>query len=172
MLTKWRGVLLVGLALIVAGVVAIVFSEYSTFAAGTVLGGLLSLAGIVKMVQSFRVQQWTGFIWQELTGAIELVGGILIYLNPMKGALGLTLLIALVFIVQGISQIMLAIKVRDQLGWLWLALAGVVSLLASVVLVVKVPLIAKLEPGTVAGIALLIAGIAYFAVALTVRRGQ
>ena len=161
-----------GFALVVAGALAIVFSEYSTFAAGIIFGGVLALAGLVKMIQSFQVKEWSGFIWQELTGAVELVGGILIYFNPLKGALGFTLLIAVVFVVQGISQILLAIKVRDQSGWQWFAAAGVVPLLASVALVLKMPLTAKLEPGAIAGVALLFAGVAYFAIAFTVRGGE
>lgn len=167
---KWGGFLAVGIVLAVAGTIAIVLPEISTFATGTVLGVALSAVGIVKMIQSFRIKEWGGFIWQELTGMVELVGGVLIYLNPLKGALGITLLIALVCVVQGISQIMLALRVRQQEGWYWFAVAGLIALLASASLVFKLPLTTGFEPGTIAGIALLVAGIAYIAIALTVRR--
>ena len=105
-------------------------------------------------------------------GAVELVGGVLIYFNPLKGALAISLLIALVFLVQGILQIALALRIREQAGWYWFAVSGLVSLAASAVLVGKLPYTAHYPPGTVAGIALVIAGVAYMAIALTVRRGQ
>jgi len=161
-----------GIVLVVCGALAVALPAVSTFAASVVLGFVLALAGIVKMVQSLRVKEWSGFIWQELTGAVELVGGILIYFNPLKGALAITLLIALVFLVQGILQIALAVRVRKQEGWYWFAIAGLVALAASAALTLKLPYTAIYTPGTIAGISLLVAGGAYIAIALTLRRAR
>ncbi|MFW8694235.1 MULTISPECIES: HdeD family acid-resistance protein [Mesorhizobium] len=170
--SKWGWFLVLGLTLALAGVLAVALPAVSTFAASVVLGIVLSLAGIVKMVQSLRVKEWSGFIWQELTGAVELVGGILIYFNPFKGALAITLLIALVFLVQGILQVALALRVRDQDGWQWFAISGLVALAASATLALKLPFTSIYTPGTVAGISLLVAGGAYMAIALTMRRAR
>ena len=57
----------------------------------------------VKIVKAFQVKQGAGFIWQLLLGAVEVVGGILIYFNPMKRAIAITLLVALVLIAQGVT---------------------------------------------------------------------
>jgi uncharacterized membrane protein HdeD (DUF308 family) len=169
---KWSGFLALGIVLALAGVLAVVLPEISTFATGTVFGAVLSIAGAVKMIQSLQVKEWKGFIWQELTGAVELVGGILIYFKPLKGGLAITLLIALVFLVQGVLQIALALRVRKQDGWYWFAIAGLVSLAVSAALAVKLPHTTGYPPGRIAGIALLVAGAAYIAIAFTVRRGQ
>lgn len=170
--SKWGWFLILGIVLVVCGALAVALPAVSTFAASVVLGFVLALAGIVKMVQSLRVKEWSGFIWQELTGAVELVGGILIYFNPLKGALAITLLIALVFLVQGILQIALAVRVRKQEGWYWFAIAGLVALAASAALTLKLPYTAIYTPGTIAGISLLVAGGAYIAIALTLRRAR
>jgi uncharacterized membrane protein HdeD (DUF308 family) len=170
--SKWGWFLALGIGLTSAGVLAVALPVVSTFAAGVVLGIVLSLAGIVKMVQSLRVKEWSGFIWQELTGAVELVGGILIYFNPFKGALAITLLIALVFLVQGILQVALALRVRDQDGWQWFGVSGLVALAASATLALKLPYTSIYTPGTIAGISLLVAGGAYIAIALTMRRAR
>src|SRR4029453_3304693 len=119
--SRWGGFLALGVVLTLGGALAVALPAVSTFAASVVLGVVLTLAGVVKMVQSLQVKEWSGFIWQELTGAVEVVGGILIYFNPLKGALAITLLIALVFLVQGILQIALAAVVRKQEGWHWFA---------------------------------------------------
>lgn len=169
---KWGGFLALGIVLALAGALAVLLPEFSTFATGTVFGVVLSIAGVVKMVQSLQVKEWTGFIWQELTGAVELVGGVLIYFSPLKGALAITLLIALVFLVQGILQIALAIRIRKQEGWHWFAISGLVSLLTSAALGFKLPYTLAYEPGQIAGIAILVAGVAYIAIALTIRRGR
>jgi uncharacterized membrane protein HdeD (DUF308 family) len=154
------------------GALAVMLPAVSTFATSVVLGIVLALAGVVKMVQSLQVKEWSGFIWQELTGAVEVVGGILIFFSPLKGALAITLLIALVFFVQGILQIALAAAVRKQAGWYWFAISGLVALAASVALALKLPYTTAYEPGVVAGISLLVAGGAYAAIALTMRRAR
>jgi uncharacterized membrane protein HdeD (DUF308 family) len=172
LLSKWGWFLALGVVLTLGGVIAVALPAISTFAASTVLGLALVLAGVFKIVQSLQVKEWSGFIWQELTGAVEVVGGILIYLNPLKGALAITLLIALVFLVHGILQLALAIRVRGQDGWHWFVVSGLVALIASAVLTLKLPYTSVYTPGTVAGISLLVAGIAYVAIALAMRRAQ
>jgi uncharacterized membrane protein HdeD (DUF308 family) len=160
------------MVLTIGGALAVMLPVVSTFAASVVLGVVLTLAGVVKMIQSLQIKDWSGFIWQELTGAVEVVGGILIFFNPLKGALAITLLIALVFLVQGVLQIVLAAMVRRQAGWHWFAVSGLVSLVASAALALKLPHTSILAPGTIAGISLLVAGGAYIAIALTIRRAR
>jgi hypothetical protein len=51
---------------------------------------------------------------------------VLIYLNPLKGAIAITVLISIVFVLVGISQIGLALRVRPQQGWQWLVISGLI----------------------------------------------
>jgi uncharacterized membrane protein HdeD (DUF308 family) len=170
--SKWGWFLVLGLVLTACGAGAIALPAVSNYAASVVLGAALAIAGIVKMIQSLQIKEWSGFIWQELTGAVELVGGVLIYFNPLKGALAITLVIALVFFVQGAVQVGLAVRVRKQEGWNWLLVSGLVALAASAVLTLKLPYTRFFTPGTIAGIALLVAGVAYIAIALILRRAR
>ena len=170
--SRWGWFLALGIVLVMAGALAVALPVVSTFASSVVLGVVLVIAGIVKMVQSLQVKEWSGFIWHELTGAVEVVGGVLIYLNPLKGALAITLLVALVFFVQGVLQIALAAIVRKQDGWHWFAISGLVALAASAALALKLPHTRFYEPGVIAGISLLVAGGAYVAIALTIRKAR
>jgi uncharacterized membrane protein HdeD (DUF308 family) len=169
---KWKRFLVLGLVLTLAGGLAISLPEIAAFATGAVFGVVLGIAGAVKMLLSLQIKEWSGFIWQELTGAAELVGGILIYFNPLKGALAITVLIALVLLVQSLLQAALAVRIRKQNGWQWFALSSLVSLAASAALVLKLPFTIGHEPGIIAGIALLVAGFAYIAIALTMRSSR
>lgn len=171
--SRWGWFMALGVIMALGGALAIALPTISTFASSVVLGMVLAIAGVVKMVQSLQVKEWSGFIWHELTGAVEVVGGILIYFNPLKGALAIALLIALVFFVQGILQIALAAVVRKQDGWHWFAVSGLVALAASAALALKLPRTTDLyEAGVIAGISLLVAGGAYIAIALTIRKAR
>ena len=168
--SKWAWFLALGIVLIVCGTAAIVLPAISTYAASVVLGVVLALAGVVKIVEALQVKEWAGCAWQLLVGAVEVVGGILIYLNPLKGALAITLLIAVVFLVQGLLQVAMALRLRPLTGWAWLLLSGLIALCVTVAMAMKLRYTSMYTPGTIAGIALLVGGIAYVAIALSNRR--
>ncbi|MBS7699101.1 MULTISPECIES: HdeD family acid-resistance protein [unclassified Chelatococcus] len=167
---KWVWFLCLGLLLVAGGALAIMLPVMSTIAASLVLGLVLACVGIVQIIQSFQVKGWVGFIWHLLIGVIQFIGGVLIYLNPLAGAIAITALIAIVFLVQGVSQLILAFRLRPQAGWGWLLTSGLIALLASAALLLKFPYTSVYTPGTIAGISLLFAGCAYLAIAFTARR--
>jgi len=166
---KWKGFFFLGILLLAGGSLCLLLPVFSEFAASTILGLVLIGIGFVKIIQSLWVKSWAGFIWQELSGAVELVGGIMIYLNPLKGALAISLLIAIVVFVHGFLQIAMSLKIRPTAGWWWFTLSGLIAWIASAALIIKWPFVRDLPSGSIAGIALLIAGIAYLGISLTSR---
>jgi uncharacterized membrane protein HdeD (DUF308 family) len=113
---------------------------------------------------------WIGFIWHMLLGILAAIGGALIYMDPFAGVIAITILIAIIFAFHGVTQIAFALKVRRQAGWHWFLVSGCIALLASVLLVMKLPYSHSFTPATVAGVSLLFAGWAYVAIALTSRK--
>lgn len=167
---KWWSFLLLGIVLLASGAVAMLLPAASTTATGLVLGAVLAIVGIAKIVQAFETKEWPGFVWHLLGGGVEVVGGILVYFNPLKGAVAITLLIAIVFVVLGVSQIGCALRVRRARGWIWLLVSGVVALAMSLVLVFKFPHVREFEAGVVAGVSLVVSGVAYIGIAFAVRK--
>ncbi len=98
---KWHWFLALGVVLIACGAFAVLLPSMSGAAASVVLGIVLAVSGVVKIIEALQVRDWTGALWQLLLGCVEVVGGVLIYLNPLKGVLAITTLIAVVFLVQG-----------------------------------------------------------------------
>lgn len=169
---KWKAFLVIGLVLIVAGTLGILLPSIAAVAGSLVLGAVLAFAGIVKIFESFQVKDWSGFIWQLFGGIVEVVGGVLIYLHPLKGAVAITLIIAVVFVIVGIAQIGLALKVQPQEGWGWLLASGVLALLVSVALTAKLPFTIEFDPALIAPISLLFAGWAYLVIAYAARKAD
>lgn len=167
---RWPWFLALGGVLIVAGGAAILAPALSEATVSTVLGGALLISGIVQVVQAFRLAGWLGFIWQLLLGVLSIVGGALIAFNPLAGVIALTLLIALVFAVMGVTQIGFALRMRDSAGWHWFLIAGVIALATAVLLTLKLSYTQAFTPATIAGVALLFAGWAHVAMALAARK--
>ena len=168
--TKWLWLVLLGAVLIVAGAAAILVPALSTIAASKVLGSVLIVTGIVQIMQSAKMVNWTGFIWHLLLGILAAIGGTLIYLDPFAGVVAITILIAVIFAVHGATQVAFALKVRRQPGWYWFVVSGCIALVVSVLLLLKLPYSHSFTPATVAGISLMFAGWAYVAMALASRR--
>ena len=170
--SHWLWLVLLGSVLMLAGAVAILVPAISEIAASRVLGSVLVISGLVQIVQATKMLHWTGFIWHLLLGILATVGGALIYMDPFAGVVALTLVIAVIFAVHGVTQIGFAVKVRAQAGWYWFLVSGVIALVAAVLLVMKLPYSHSFTPATVAGVSLLFAGWAYVAMALAARTGE
>lgn len=165
-LEKWLWFVLLGNLLIVAGIVAILLPALSQIGAGRVLGSVLVVSGVVQVAQAMKVTYWRGFVWHVLLGILAVVGGMLIYMNPFAGVITLTLLIAIVFAVHGVTQLAFAMKVRGQPGWRWFLISGLIAIVVSALLFLKLPYSHYFTPATIAGVSLLFAGGAYVAMAL------
>src|SRR4029450_1541513 len=104
-----------------------------------ILGSVLVVSGLIQIMQSAKMLNWIGFLWHMLLGILATVGGALIYMDPFAGVVALTLLIAVIFAVHGLTQIAFAVRVRGQSGWHWFLVSGCIALVVSVLLVMKLP---------------------------------
>jgi uncharacterized membrane protein HdeD (DUF308 family) len=168
--SRWVSFLILGLLLLLGGILAIALPVVSTLAVSLTVGILLAACGLVQVVQSFRARAWSGFLWHLGIGVVQVIGGVLIYMEPFAGAFAITLLIAIVLLTLGLSEISLAWRVRPHDGWGWLMLAGIVAVAAGFLMAVKLPVAGLVTPGTMVGISLLFSGSAYVMIALAARR--
>jgi uncharacterized membrane protein HdeD (DUF308 family) len=167
---NWIYLVILGLALIVAGAAAIFVPAASEIPASKILGSVLIGTGLLQIIQSSKMLNWTGFVWHMLLGSLATVGGALIYIDPFAGVVALTVTIAVIFAVHGLTQIAFAVRVREQSGWHWFLVSGCIALVVSALLLLKLPYSHSFTPATVAGVSLLFAGCAYVAMALASRR--
>lgn len=73
---------------------------------------------------------------------------------------------------QGISQILLAFKLKPHDGWVWVLIAGLVSLVAGAMIWLELPSSAAWALGLLAGISVLINGWSYIAIALAAKASK
>lgn len=158
----WCGIGVLGLVLVVLGVLAILLPTQAAIATSAGLGALFAIAGLVTILHALRERGLEiGFNWRMLAGAAEIVGGILIWLSPMKGAAAIALMVVVIITVQGAAHLMLALKSPGLSGRLGLGLSGLASLVIAIGLVARFPYSSVSEPGAMAGVALLLAGVAH-----------
>jgi uncharacterized membrane protein HdeD (DUF308 family) len=130
-------------ALLLRGLVAIVFGALTLFQPGISLAALLFVFGVYALADGL-LGVWTAISGRSdhddwwvlfLGGLIGVVVGILTFVVPGITALGLLFYIAIWAIVTGVLQILAAVRLRKEIQGEWLLiLAGLASVVFGVVL--------------------------------------
>lgn len=169
---NWGWFLALGIALVIGGLILIAAPLATSIAVTILIAAVLFVGGLVQIYNAFKTQGSGSFLWNLITGLIAVIGGIVIYVNPLAGTFALTLVIAAIFIAQGISQILLALKLKPHEGWVWVLIAGLVSLAAGVMIWLELPSSAAWALGLLAGISILLNGWSYIAIALAAKASK
>lgn len=130
---EWIWFLLLGLALVILGMVAIGSAFITTVATVIVVGIVLMAAGMAQVVTAFWSPKWSGLFLQLLFGLLYIVVGFMLADDPIGGARGLTLLMAVFLIVGGVFRIAAALSMRFR-NWGWYLLNGAVSLILGIII--------------------------------------
>jgi len=167
---NWGWFLALGVLLIVVGVAAIAFPLLSTIATKIALGWIFLIAGALIVAHAFPIRQWQGVLLSLLIGALYLVAGAWLAFTPFAGVVALTILLAALFLAEGVLEVIMAVRVRPHEGWGWLLLSGLVAIAVGVLIAAELPSSAAWAIGLLTGINLLSSGVSFVALALAGRR--
>lgn len=166
----WGWFLTAGIVLIVAGAAAIAFPWMSTIAAKIALGWIFLLGGASLVIHAFSIPHWQGLVISLVVGALYLVAGGYLAFLPLSGILTLTILLAALFIAEGVLEVILAFRVRSHEGWGWLLMSGLVAIAVGALIAFELPSSATWAIGLLAGVNLISTGLGFVFLGLTGRR--
>jgi uncharacterized membrane protein HdeD (DUF308 family) len=159
-----------GVALIVFGMVAVGSPLVAALAVNVVVAWLIALAGGVHLLLAFRAHGAGSVIWKALVGIAYLCFGIYMIVHPLLGVASLTLLLASLFLVEGILNIVLFFKMRPVHGSTWVLMDGIITLLLGAMIYAQWPSSSAWAIGTLVGISMIFSGVARVMMSLSVRR--
>jgi len=168
----WKLYLVEGIVLVVLGVIAILVPPIATLAVTLVLGWLFLISGLIGLYTSFMLRQAPGFWWSLLSALLGIVVGLLLLVQPLTGALSLTLVLIAFFVVEGIASIMFALEHKRELSgqWGWMLFSGLIDLVLAVIILAGLPGTAAWALGLLVGINMIFGGWALFLLALGARK--
>lgn len=152
----WPGVLMVLL-----GIAAIVFPMISTLVATLLVGWVFLFSGLFTVYGSFSIHGTGPFFAALLLGLLSIVAGVYMLFNPAAGEAALTLIVGVLFMLQGASEIFFAVEMRPLPGWGGVLISGIASAVLAVVIVASWPGISLVALGILLGVNFLSTGIAY-----------
>jgi uncharacterized membrane protein HdeD (DUF308 family) len=136
---KWGWFVGLGLVFIVLGAVAAGNLFLATIVTVYYVSALMIVAGIIQVVQSFRVKTWGGFLLWMLSGVLYAAAGLVTSMNPLLASFLLTLMLALLTLASGAARLWLGFQARADHGWGWIIASGVVTTIAGLVFLLGWP---------------------------------
>ena len=143
---------------LLGGVAAIVVPAVATLTMTIFIGWILVYSGVVMAIHSWT-QRAAGRTWERaLQALLALVIGVYMVLFPGAGALSLTLLLVIWFVISGGLQLAAARQLRGLPGAGWMLLGGVLAILLAVLIALDLPSSAEWAIGLIVGVNLIFWG--------------
>jgi uncharacterized membrane protein HdeD (DUF308 family) len=164
----WRLYLVEGILLLVLGAAAIALPPIATLAFTIVLGWLFLLSGVMGLITTFWMRQAPGFWWSLISAVLGVAVGALLLARPISGALSLTIVLVVFFVIEGVASIMFALDHKRELSgqWGWMLVSGIVDLVLATLVFGGLPSTAAWAIGLLVGINMVFGGAALIAMAL------
>lgn len=132
----WWAFILRGVLAIIFGVIAFVAPPVTIAALVLLFGAWATVDGVFHIASAIQDRDRSRSFWLAiLEGVVSIIAGVLALVFPDVAAASFLLLIAAWSIITGLVEVMMAIRLREQItGELWLAIGGILSILFGVLI--------------------------------------
>jgi uncharacterized membrane protein HdeD (DUF308 family) len=159
-----------GVLLIIFGMVAVGTPFLAAAAVVGLIAWLIVLAGVVHLMLAFRAHGAGSMIWKLLVGLAYLCFGVYMILHPLLGVISLTLVLASLFLIEGILNVILFFRMRPMHGSTWVLIDGIITLLLGLMIYMQWPSSSAWAIGILVGVSMIISGVTRVMLSLSVRR--
>jgi uncharacterized membrane protein HdeD (DUF308 family) len=166
----WGLMIGVGLLLALLGLAAIIYPAVATATINILAGVFLIIAGVLCFGFAFGARDAGAVILWIVVALLAIVVGIVFLSAPDIGTVTLTVLLAVWFIISGLTKIVAAFEQRGRTGAGLVALNGVVSLILGALIAAELPDSSDWAIGLLLGIMFLVDGVSMIVLGWMARR--
>jgi len=170
---SWGALLALGMIMIILGAVGLGMSVTFTITTAMFFGFFILLAGLTQLVHAFvsdKLKSWKSRGLYIVTAVLYTLGGLVSIFNPVLASIGLTIMLAGMFLAVGIYRIKEAIRQQNENEkWMLMMFTGVTSLVFAIVVTVEMPWTALWVIGLMVAIELAMNGALLVGIALEKR---
>jgi uncharacterized membrane protein HdeD (DUF308 family) len=156
--------------LILCGALAIASPGIAAVAVNIFLAWLIIFAGVVHVFIAFHAHGAGSLIWKLLVGIAYIIFGGYLLLHPVVGVASLTLVIAILFLIEGVLDIVLFFKMRADGSSGWVLFDGLITILLGLMIYLQWPSSSAWAIGTLVGVSMIISGFTRLMISLAARK--
>jgi uncharacterized membrane protein HdeD (DUF308 family) len=154
-----RWVLILGIVMIVAGVLAVFAPAPAALAASLFFAAMFVVGGAAEIAHAVATRTHDGFGWKLLSGIAMGVLGVLFAVFPVAGIASLALLVGALLLANGVCSVMLALRLRPKKGWGWVLFDSALSIVIAALIAIGWPATSIPIIGLLTGFALISGGV-------------
>lgn len=147
-----------GAVLSVLGIFAVLAPLFTGVAVTVLVGILLLVAGIVEIVFAFKAGSFGKGVLRFLFGGLGVLAGVIIMATPGTSLVVLAYVLAVFFVAGGVLDIVLSLKLRPEEGWGWMLFSGIVSVVLGGLIIGQWPVSGAWAVGLYVGIRMVMHG--------------
>jgi|SRR3984957_2593638 uncharacterized membrane protein HdeD (DUF308 family) len=159
-----------GVSLIILGMLAVGLPLIAAVAFNAVIAWLIVFAGVVHLTVAFHTREAGSLIWRLLVGFAYVCFGVYLIARPVVGVAALTLMLASLFLIEGILNIVLFFRIRALQGSSWVLIDGIITLLLGLMIYSQWPSSSAWAIGTLVGVSMIVSGVTRVMLSLSVRK--
>lgn len=159
-----------GVLLIVFGIFAVGAPFVAAVAVSIAVAWLIILAGVVHLMLAFHAHRAGRLVWKLLVGLAYVFFGVYLILHPVLGIASLTLVLVLLFLIEGILNVILFFNMRSMRGAIWVLIDGMITLLLGLMIYLQWPSSAVWAIGLLVGVSMIISGTTRVMLSLAMRK--
>lgn len=163
---NWLLWLLVGIASVIGGILALAHPFVATLAAEQLAGWSFTAIGVLTLATAFQDKGWGARIWALLLGALFTIFGLYLVMNPLAGTVQLTFIVATLLVVIGVFRLIIAATPMAAGSRTILGLSGIISIALAVMIFTNFPWSSGAVLGVFLAIELISNGVSLIFVAL------
>lgn len=167
---KWGWLLALGILFVLMGFIGLGMVAGLTLMSMFFFGALLLVGGAAHLIYVFKDQGWKGSIWHALVAIFYIIAGCMVIYDPIFASAIITAFLAGIFIVIGITRLIMAINLKHASGWGWLVIAGIASLALGIIILYQWPISGLWFIGLFIAIEMIMTGWSYIFIALATRK--
>ena len=161
---------IIGIVFAAVGVLAILLPAWATLAGEMLVAWMLTLWGAVGLWFAWEMRPAKEWRYAGVAFAITLLLGLMFLLFPGVGIETLTIVMMVVFLMEGVVSILLAMRMSGHMrNWGWLAFSGLCSLIIGAIILIGWPETAVWTLGVLLGVNFLSTGLSLVMLGKTAR---
>ena len=148
-----------GVLLLLGGIAAVARPLHAGLAVALVVGWALIINGIMAGAHALLARGAGGFVWRLLLGVLYIIAGIYVLQNPVMGLAAMTIVLGFALFFGGVMKLMMSVALSGIPGVGLLVAVGIVSIVLSILIWMKLPAASEVVVGTLIGLDFIMSGV-------------